>query len=122
MMRYDFSKRLTKKTGKPWCLMLPIALLYNSDLTATELRILSCLLDHRGPKGCFPGYATIAFETNISDRTVRRCIKALRRKGWINWEIRKKQDGSYSSHLYDLTALYERVKCLSYPTPITVHR
>jgi hypothetical protein len=60
--------------------------LYRTNLPASALRVGLALVDkfvNRGKGRCFPSLATIAEECNLSVRTVRDGIEALRRSGLI---------------------------------------
>lgn len=49
---------------------------------------------------CFPSIKTIAKDLEISDSTVKRAIKELKQKGFIQIENRTRNNGGKSSNLY----------------------
>ena len=68
-----------------------------------ERVVLSNLLAYCDRHGeCWPSVARIARETEKSERSVRRILKALRKKGLIHRSTRRKSDGRQTSNLYSL--------------------
>ncbi|MBR0143918.1 MAG: helix-turn-helix domain-containing protein [Clostridia bacterium] len=61
------------------------------------------LVDRTGKNGeCRPAIPTIAKDLKLSQSTVRRALKDLRREGWMSSEQRYRRNGGKSSLLYRL--------------------
>ena len=55
------------------------------DLTTAEFKVYLtlCKYCYGSSKVCYPTEETIAFQTNLSERTIRRAIKSLKDKDFI---------------------------------------
>lgn len=49
---------------------------------------------------CWPGLKTIASDLNLSRSTVKRAIKDLEQRGYVEKKPRYRENGSNSSNLY----------------------
>ena len=69
-------------------------------LSASEYNVYDCLLDHKNKneKYAYPSQVTIADESNLSIRTVKRVIKKLVEKNFIRIEKMKKRLGHYNKY------------------------
>ena len=77
--------------------------IYASDLNHRARYVYMYLKDHADKDGqCWPGIKTIAADLNISVSTVRRALNDLCRAGFISKTYRWRENGSYSSNLYQL--------------------
>jgi len=71
------------------------------SLTANEVRVLLALLLHRNRKTgrCDPSQTTLTKDTGLSDRSIRRALVALRRRGLVSWErIGQRERNAYVVH------------------------
>lgn len=55
------------------------------EITPHQARVYRALLSYFGRDGCFPSHATLAFESGVSERTVRNTLREGRLRGWITW-------------------------------------
>lgn len=65
--------------------LLYLKALHGADLTSSEYRILVtilCYTDANG-EGAYPGPGRLSGDCNMSERTVKRCIKSLRIEGYL---------------------------------------
>ena len=77
--------------------------IYASDLNHRARSVYMYLKDHADKDGqCWPGIKTIAADLNISVSTVRRALNDLCRAGFMSKTYRWRENGSYSSNLYQL--------------------
>lgn len=77
--------------------------IYASDLNHRARAVYMYLKDHADSKGqCWPGVKTIAADLDISSSTVRRALDDLCREGIVSKTHRWRENGSYSSNLYQL--------------------
>ena len=73
----------------------------STDLTASEKLIARCLLDFVGNNASgWPSVRRLVSESSLSESTVRRSLRSLRAKGYLNIEARTRRDGSSTSNLY----------------------
>jgi hypothetical protein len=56
-----------------------------AGISSHAAHLLGLLADHHGAKGCFPGQDTLAAESGMSVRNVRRYLEELRRNGFLEW-------------------------------------
>lgn len=80
---------------------------YTSDLKSRALSVLIYLVDRADNKGftCFPSLATIGAKLHISISTVKRAMKELLEKGFVQREARfvESKNGAQTSNLYTLS-------------------
>ena len=68
--------------------------LYSSDVSSKAVAVFLYLLDHANKQGeCWPAIPTIAEDLKISESTVRRAAKELKRAGLLQTEQRFRQNG-----------------------------
>lgn len=73
-----------------WCLGI------EGNLTPTEKSCLAMIAYHDGrPDGCFPSEQRLAELLNMKQSTFRGHKKALREKGYLTWERRRRQTNVY---------------------------
>ena len=86
-------------------------------LTAPERLVLVVLADHANDDGyCYPGLQSVSEKVELEERSVRRHVARLERKGFLERLARFRPDGSQSSNGYRLP-LSERVGRAAPPTP-----
>lgn len=77
--------------------------LYQMDLPHRAVAVYIYLYDRANREGqCWPAVPTIAREIKLSDATVRRAIRDLRKAGLIETEQRYRTKGGKSSLLFQL--------------------
>ena len=77
--------------------------LYESDVSSKAVAVFLYLLDHANKQGeCWPSIPTIAEELKISESTVRRAVKELKKSGLLTTEQRFRQNGGKSSLCYKI--------------------
>lgn len=77
--------------------------LYRMELPHRAVAVYIYLADRANKEGrCWPAVPTIAREIKLSEATVRRAIKDLRRAGLIETEQRYRTKGGKSSLLFQL--------------------
>lgn len=77
--------------------------LYRMDLPHRAVAVYVYLYDRANREGqCWPAVPTIAREIKLSEATVRRAIKDLRKAGLIETEQRYRTKGGKSSLLFQL--------------------
>lgn len=77
--------------------------LYRMELPHRAVAVYIYLFDRANKEGqCWPAVPTIAREIKLSEATVRRAIKDLRRAGLIETEQRYRTKGGKSSLLFQL--------------------
>lgn len=73
------------------------------DLPHRAVAVYTYLYDRANKNGeCWPSVPTIAKEIKLSQATVRRAIKDLRKAGLIETEQRYREKGGKSSLLYKI--------------------
>ncbi|MCM1286897.1 MAG: helix-turn-helix domain-containing protein [Clostridium sp.] len=78
-------------------------LIYRMDLPHRAISVYIYLADRTDKEGkCWPAIPTIARELKLSETTVRRAIRDLRKAGLIKTEQRYRDNGGKSSLLYVL--------------------
>ena len=83
--------------------MSRLTYLYQMDLPHRAVAVYTYLYDRANKNGeCWPSVPTIAKEIKLSQATVRRAIKDLRKAGLIETEQRYREKGGKSSLLYTL--------------------
>ena len=83
--------------------MLKLSELYELDLPHRAVSVYIYLRDRANKSGeCWPAIPTIARELKLSESTVRRALKDLRKAGKIETEQRYRNKGGKSSLLYKL--------------------
>ncbi len=77
--------------------------LYSSDVSSKAVAVFLYLLDHANKQGeCWPSIPTIAEDLKISESTVRRAVKELKKAGLLKTEQRFRQNGGKSSLCYKI--------------------
>ena len=77
--------------------------LYESEISHRAVAVYLYLAERANKKGeCWPSIPTIAENLKISESTVRRAAKELKRAGLLQTEQRYRQNGSKSSLCYKL--------------------
>ena len=75
--------------------------LYQSGLPHRAISVYMYLKDRTDKNGtCYPSIGTIAKELTLSRNTVKRGIDDLIKAGFIQKEIRLRENGGRSSNLY----------------------
>lgn len=83
--------------------MSKLTFLYKMDLPHRAIAVYVYLYDRANKNGeCWPSVSTIAKEIKLSQATVRRAIKDLRKTGLIETVQRYRAKGGKSSLLYIL--------------------
>ena len=83
--------------------MSRLSFLYSSDLPHRAVSVYVYLDDRANKDGeCWPSIPTIAKELKLSQSTVRRALRDLRKAGLIKTEQRYRKKGAKSSLLYKL--------------------
>lgn len=72
------------------------------EITPHQARVYQALLSYFGRDGCFPSHATLAFESGVSERTVRNTLREGRLRGWITWSNTRVGRRQTSNH-YTIT-------------------
>ena len=76
---------------------------YISDLNHRAKAVYMYLKDHADKNGrCWPGIKTIAKDLELSSSTVRRALGDLDKAGLVSKTHRWRENGSYSSNLYQV--------------------
>ena len=74
---------------------------YKANLSPSACLIICYLIERSNKEGtCFPSVRTISSETNLSRRTVQRCLRVLEGLKYICCEARTAQYGRRTSNLY----------------------
>ena len=77
--------------------------LYRSELPHRALSVYIYLSDRANRDGeCWPAIPTIARELKLSESTVRRALRDLRKQGLLETEQRYRDSGGKSSLLYKI--------------------
>lgn len=78
------------------------ALHRESGLDYAERLTVCVLAELMKPCGssCFPGMKTLTARADLAHNTVRKRLKSLRKKGWLNWLECRRASGTHSSRLY----------------------
>lgn len=77
--------------------------LYRMDLPHRAVSVYIYLFDRADKNGeCWPAIPTIAKELKLSESTVRRASKELKKAGLITTEQRYREKGGKSSLLYKI--------------------
>lgn len=83
--------------------MSKYSFLYRTDLTHRAVSVYIYLADRANKNGeCWPGIRTIARELKLSQSTVRRALKDLRKEGLVETEQRYRESGGTSSLLFKI--------------------
>ena len=79
--------------------------LYRTELPHRAVSVYVYLKDRANKDGeCWPAIPTIARELKLSESTVRRALRDLRRGGYLITEQRYRTKGGKSSLLYKIRA------------------
>ena len=79
--------------------------LYRAELPHRAVSVYVYLKDRANKDGeCWPAIPTIARELKLSESTVRRALRDLRRGGYLTTEQRYRTNGGKSSLLYKIRA------------------
>ena len=77
--------------------------LYRMDLPHRAVSVYIYLYDRTNKNGeCWPAIPTIAKELKLSESTVRRALKDLRKAGLLETKQRYREKGGKSSLLYKI--------------------
>ncbi len=77
--------------------------LYRMELPHRAVSVYIYLLDRANKEGeCWPAISTIASELKLSQSTVRRALRDLRKAGLLETEQRYRRGGGKSSLLYKI--------------------
>lgn len=77
--------------------------LYRADLPHRALSVYIYLMDRANKNGeCWPAIPTIASDLKLSQSTVRRALRDLRKAGLLETEQRYRTKGGKSSLLYKI--------------------
>ena len=77
--------------------------LYRADLPHRALSVYIYLRDRANKRGeCWPAIHTIARDLKLSQSTVRRALRDLRKAGYVETDQRYREKGGKSSLLYKL--------------------
>ena len=77
--------------------------LYRAELPHRALSVYIYLRDRAHKHGeCWPAIPTIASDLKLSQSTVRRALRDLRKAGYLETEQRYREKGGKSSLLYKL--------------------
>ncbi len=75
--------------------------LYKSDLPHRAISVYIYLADRANKEdACWPAIPTIARELKLSESTVRRALRDLKRAELLDREARFRENGACSSNLY----------------------
>ena len=75
--------------------------IYGSGMSQRAILVYMYLCARANRKGeCYPSIKTIARDLELSDSTVKRAIKELKQKDFIQIENRTRSNGGKSSNLY----------------------
>ena len=78
--------------------------IYASDLSHRAKSVYMYLKDRADSEGrCWPAIKTIALELGLSRSTVKRALDDLVRTGLLRKDPRWRENGSYTSNLYQIT-------------------
>ena len=78
--------------------------IYASDLSHRAKSVYMYLKDRADSEGrCRPAIKTIALELGLSRSTVKRALDDLVRAGLLRKDPRWRENGSYTSNLYQIT-------------------
>ena len=78
--------------------------IYASDLSHRAKSVYMYLKDRADSVGrCWPAFKTIALELGLSRSTVKRALDDLVRAGLLRKDPRWRENGSYTSNLYQIT-------------------
>lgn len=77
--------------------------LYSSDVSSKAVAVFLYLLDHANKQGeCWPAIPTIAEDLKVSESTVRRAVKELKKAELLTTEQRYRPNGGKSSLCYKI--------------------
>lgn len=78
--------------------------IYASDLSHRAKSVYMYLKDRADSEGrCWPAIKTIALKLGLSRSTVKRALDDLVRAGLLRKDPRWRENGSYTSNLYQIT-------------------
>lgn len=78
--------------------------IYAADLSHRAKSVYMYLKDRADSEGrCWPAIKTIALELGLSRSTVKRALNDLVRAGLLRKDPRWRENGSYTSNLYQIT-------------------
>ena len=77
--------------------------LYESEISHRAVAVYLYLAERANKQGeCWPSIPTIAEDLKISESTVRRAVKELKKAGLLKTEQRFRQNGGKSSLLFEI--------------------
>lgn len=86
--------------------VIPTSVLRDGDLTSSELRVLGILITHTNQDFvCYPSYKKIQEYFNVSLDTIKRAIKGLTEKGYIQKRRVIREDGGFGVNFYYISCI-----------------
>ena len=83
--------------------MSRLCMLYESDVPHRAVSVYLYLAERANKKGeCWPAIPTIAEDLKLSESTVRRAVKDLKKAGLLSTQQRFRENGGKSSLCYTL--------------------
>lgn len=83
--------------------MSRLRMLYESDVPHRAVAVYLYLAERANRKGeCWPAIPTIAEDLKLSESTVRRAVKDLKKAGLLSTQQRFRENGGKSSLCYTL--------------------
>lgn len=83
--------------------MSRLRVLYESDVPHRAVAVYQYLAERANKKGeCWPAVPTIAEDIKLSESTVRRAVKDLKKVGLLSTQQRFRENGGKSSLCYTL--------------------
>ena len=77
--------------------------LYESEISHRAVAVYLYLAERANKQGeCWPSIPTIAEDLKVSESTVRRAVKELKKEGLLKTEQRFRQNGGISSLCYKI--------------------
>ena len=81
--------------------MKEFEMIYRDDVSPTAVMLYMYLFERSGSKGyCWPSINTIAHEIKRCRTTVKKALRELERKGYLETEQQRRANGSKTSSLY----------------------
>jgi len=83
-------------------------MIYRDDVSPTAVALYQYLVERAGSKGCcWPSINTIARDVKRCRTTVKKALRELERKGYLETEQQRRANGSKTSSLYHIKTLKE---------------
>jgi DNA-binding transcriptional regulator YhcF (GntR family) len=81
--------------------MREFEMIYRDDVSPTAISLFQYLVERSGCKGyCWPSINTIAHEIKRCRTTVKKALRELERKGYLDTEQQRRANGSKTSSIY----------------------